>query len=308
MSANCGADKMEFVVTVNGTDLTVAFVISCFASEQLAVVSGEGTSAEIYLVNSDGPGSTQLTSNSVLDEDPAWSPDGSQIVFASEREGNREIYVMNADGSNAVRLTTSSATESSPAWSPDGNRIAFVSSRDGDREIYVMNADGTNPERLTSSPGSDLDPTWSPDGRQLAYSSERGGVPRIYVMDATGNGQRQVTLGWLGDTEPAWSADGEAILFIREIRIVNGASGYQPWSVAPDGTNAAHLAGQALSGQGTTHYDNLADLAVSPAGGRIAWSLCSSVEACQHSIQLLRDTGTFMWVHEFSARNPAWRP
>jgi TolB protein len=67
-------------------------------------------------MNADGSNQTRLTtSGGAL---PDWSPDGSQIVFQSGRDGNNEIYVMNADGSNQTRLTNEPAFDGSPAWSP----------------------------------------------------------------------------------------------------------------------------------------------------------------------------------------------
>jgi len=92
----------------------------------------------------------------------AWSPDGSKISFASDRDGNFEIDVMNADGSRQTRLTSNSGVDLLPSWSVDGSKIAFTSNRDGNSEIYVMNADGSNQTRLTNHSGSDENPSWSP--------------------------------------------------------------------------------------------------------------------------------------------------
>ena len=80
---------------------------------------------------------------------PAWSPDGRQIAFVSDRDGNWEIYVMNADGSSQTNLTNDLPDDTGPVWSPDGRQIAFVFCRDGSYEIYVMNADGSGQTRLT---------------------------------------------------------------------------------------------------------------------------------------------------------------
>jgi TolB protein len=52
------------------------------------------------------------------DFDPAWSPDGTQIAFVSDRDGNQEIYVVNIDGTNLQRLTWSEGSDRSPAWQP----------------------------------------------------------------------------------------------------------------------------------------------------------------------------------------------
>lgn len=82
----------------------------------------------------------------------AWSPDGTQIVFDSRRDGDSEIYLMNADGSNMRPLTNNNTDDSYPTWSPDGSKIAFVSNATGTYQLYIMNTDGTvrqvSPTRL----------------------------------------------------------------------------------------------------------------------------------------------------------------
>src|SRR5678815_4458496 len=73
---------------------------------------------EIYVINADGTGQTNLTNNPALDITAAWSPDGSKLAFVSSRDGNNEIYVMNADGTDQTRLTNNSAADQEPAWTP----------------------------------------------------------------------------------------------------------------------------------------------------------------------------------------------
>src|SRR5213078_3452910 len=77
------------------------------------------TPSDIYVQNADGSGTaTQLTTNAQANEAPAWSPDGSKLLFVSERDGNQEIYVMNGDGSNQTRLTNNTVQDFWPHWQP----------------------------------------------------------------------------------------------------------------------------------------------------------------------------------------------
>jgi TolB protein len=138
-------------------------------------VSDRDGDYEIYVMNADGSGQTNITSAPGLDIAPKWSPDGSRIVFESDRNGISEIYVMNADGSGQKNLTTALSdgsnapgeTDADPTWSPDSSRIAFWSERDGNQDIYnqdvyVMKADGSERRRLTDDPAGDNSPRWQP--------------------------------------------------------------------------------------------------------------------------------------------------
>ena len=74
---------------------------------------------EIYLLTLDEEGELiNLTNHPANDGDPAWSPDGKQLAFTSDRDGNIEIYVMNVDGSGVVRLTNDPADDIHPSWQP----------------------------------------------------------------------------------------------------------------------------------------------------------------------------------------------
>ncbi|MCE2398968.1 MAG: PD40 domain-containing protein, partial [Gemmatimonadetes bacterium] len=92
---------------------------------------------DIYVMDADGGSQTRLTDNSDLDISPAWSPDGTEIAFASLRDHIVNIYVMDADGGNQTRLTGNRTLVDNPAWSPDGTRIAFEFRHDT-WEIYSI--------------------------------------------------------------------------------------------------------------------------------------------------------------------------
>ncbi len=137
----------------------------------------EDITSEIYVMDVDGGNQQRLTENRKNDESPSWSPDGTRIVFSSDRKGdwvNYEIYVMDDDGGNLQRLTENRDDDGGPSWSPDGKRIVFSSDRDGNSEIYVMDADGGNLQNLTNHPDGDLGPEWlntpfsvSPTGKKF---------------------------------------------------------------------------------------------------------------------------------------------
>src|SRR5215210_4443936 len=124
------------------------------------------------------------------DEDAPTGTGGrsTQLVFASDRDGNLEDYSANANGSDIRRLTTSAGDDGEPVWSSTG-RIAFTSSRDGNDEIYSMNADGSDVKRLANNTVVDGAPAWSPNGTRIAFASQRDGNLEIYVMNADGTGQ-----------------------------------------------------------------------------------------------------------------------
>jgi TolB protein len=124
----------------------------------------------------------RLTNDPSLDTHPAFSPDGSRIVFATARWGDLEIAVMDADGSNLIRLTNSAGLDDYPVFSPDGRHIAFTSNRDGNFEIYLMAPDGTNPHNLTNNPALDNFPAWHRTTGDLLFLSNRSAGFDLYLM------------------------------------------------------------------------------------------------------------------------------
>jgi TolB protein len=121
--------------------------------------------AEIYVINADGSGAAQrLTDNTEEERAPAWSPDGSRIVFSCRIGGGTadfEICMMNADGTGLVQLTDNSVPDLTATWSPDGDRILFHRQVPGQGfQLFTMNPDGTGQTQLTSPPGLNLLAHW----------------------------------------------------------------------------------------------------------------------------------------------------
>jgi TolB protein len=178
-----------------------------------ADADGDGN-GEIYVLNVEDalPGSAEpqrLTDGKSDDRFADWSPDGTQIVFNSQRDGNWEIYVMNADGTDPRRLTDNTVNDFFPDWSPDGTQIAFfvmpanLAARGQD--LYVMNVDGSDVRRLTETQTIvDEDPVWSPDGKRLAFQSDRDGNFEIYVINVDGTNEQRLTRNRSQEYWPAW--------------------------------------------------------------------------------------------------------
>jgi TolB protein len=146
---------------------------------------------------------------------PTWSPDGGQIVFASDKHGDRKwrLYVISpgevrGEGEEWI-------LGQMPAWSQDGSRLAYHGCDErGDRcGVWVMQPGGFNPAPLTGN-ASDTAPIWSPDGSQVAFVSARSGNLEIYAVDIATGAERRLTDSAAADVAPTWSPDGRRLAFL----------------------------------------------------------------------------------------------
>src|SRR6185503_1321065 len=182
------------------------------------VYSSEG---DVFVINADGTGRTQLTDNPAEDFDPVWSPDGTQIAFRTHRDGDEEVYLMNADGSNQRNLSNApNDGDYSPAWSPNGEWIAFMSDRAGNNNIWVIRPDGSDLRQVTDIPGISEYPTWSPDSSRIAFTCTFGhilsngiGDFEICLVNFDGTELIQLTDTPGENKQPAWSPDGTKLAF-----------------------------------------------------------------------------------------------
>lgn len=217
---------------------------------------------EIVTINPDGSGKRQLTEDDRLDVNPAWSPDGTNVVFQSERW---RINTIGADGSdlgfvvNPVEVTWSKIV-GPPALSPDESHIAFPTEvQEQGRGMYVVGADGSNLTRLANETGL---AAWSPDGSRIAFAKREawdsnhpsGTAAGVYTIRIDGSDLREVVAFPSREVEwveiISWSLDGSEILFGSYVidadgsamRKLPGPGTHASWS--PDGSRIAVYTGR----------------------------------------------------------------
>jgi TolB protein len=119
-------------------------------SLRLAYMTGDKV-PDVEIIDIETGETQTLASSPAKDQFPSWSPDGSQVLFVTDRDGNNEIYVIATDGTHLVNLTQNPASDIYPVWSPSGRFIAFLSDRQEPHayELYTMNSDGTGQTRIS---------------------------------------------------------------------------------------------------------------------------------------------------------------
>lgn len=178
---------------------------------------------DIFAANLDGSGLRRLTATPGYDAEGSFSPDGKQIVFCSNRDGNLELYIMDADGSHVRQLTHAPGCyNGGPFFSPDGKRVIFRSDRKkkDHLQLYVINADGSGERALTDN----LDwvywaPFWYKDGKHIIYTAADHSNPTVrpnydlYWMNVDTGKTTRISHAPGQDVLPTFSPDGAKILW-----------------------------------------------------------------------------------------------
>jgi Tol biopolymer transport system component len=228
---------------------------SMSAGEKIVFSSiGNGDDAEVFVVNVDGSDRRELTTNTVDDMLPAWSPDHARIAFARKaRIGKPSIWVMSASGAHEHRL----GPGTHPSWSPSGSQLAFE--RNG--VIYTMTDHGKRVRRITKG----THPVWAPRAKRIAF--ERGTRVFLARLDSRAvrllaNRVSGLACDQYGEGDPAvatlsspeWSPDASRIVV---------ALGCDYYKSAYAAAKVVGLNGGVI---GDIPIDNLA------LGSRLAWS------------------------------------
>jgi len=178
----------------------------------------QATGADLYLVPAAGGASQRLVEGAAY---PAWSPDGREIAFQSNRSGSWDIWCVASQGGQPRPVTADDEIDYMPSWSPDGRWIAFASSSG----LRFAPADGSaRPRLLLDARVSILSPKWSPDGRWIYFSWYQAGTapslwriafsPELAAGDAAGSIER-ISLGESSDASLALGGGGRLLAWSK---------------------------------------------------------------------------------------------
>ncbi len=171
-------------------------------------------STHIFEIDLNNMVTKQLTTGNAINTSPSYSPDGSKIVFNSDRGGSRQLYIMNSDGSNVERISFGGGYYSAPSWSPRGDYIAFTKMSPGEGFTIGVIKPSTfsdeNSERIITSGYLVEGPCWASNGRVIMFAKgwpskgKVAGRNRIYSIDLTGYNEREI-LTPNDASDPEWS-------------------------------------------------------------------------------------------------------
>ena len=215
----------------------------------------ENENSDIYLMRTDGSEIRRLTDWKTDEsvEPGCWSPDGTQIVFSENRDGNDDIFVMSAE---VYRPRFILADEKSnlqfPSYSPDGKQIVYQAETENkNSELRIFDVEAKQNRVLLKTEKSDFSPVFSPDGEWIAFQNRIEGNTEICIIKPDGSGIQNLTNNAARDASPAFSPDGKQIVFASNR---DGNFGiYNLYAMNADGSNQRQI------------YSDKIGMSVSPA-------------------------------------------
>lgn len=167
-----------------------------------------------------GLSATNLPDSTFDELGPAYSPDGTKLMFVSTRSGTEELWIADADGSNVRQMTSLRWCLGEPRWSPDGTRVAFTVDHGGRPDVYLLDVRTGEVKPLTSTPELEYAPHWSPDGAWIYFG--RGPIIQdveMHRVPSSGGPSVRVTRG---SGVPAH--DGRSVFVFRAMPVSEPSS------------------------------------------------------------------------------------
>lgn len=207
---------------------------------------GSDPSFNIFRARRNGSNASQLTSNVLSDEDPAWSPNGNRVIFERETDtflGGYDVYVMNEQGGEEEFIVEGYAGGADPAWSPDGTSIVFINV-DGEVATLDLRNPNAEPMVVAEFPHEDsldewwaADPSWSPDGRRIAFTAEEDQSSYLEIVNKNGRNRRRLEVAlFLQGLD--WSPSGNRLALVMHgpltRRWADSDTGSEIYTINPD--------------------------------------------------------------------------
>ena len=182
---------------------------------------------QIFFKNLESGEKTKLTSGSADNIQPAWSPDGENILFVRSNQPNGklepgdifgvhsggDIWMVDLESGKEIKILDDAFN---PSYSPDGHRIAFDASWAGPRRIWISDNLGRNPQQVSFDSSESVDqimPKWSPDGSNIVFQNKEGTKFDIKVIDIFSKKIKWITNDRIQELNPVWSQSGKVIYF-----------------------------------------------------------------------------------------------
>jgi Tol biopolymer transport system component len=177
-----------------------------------------GTVTELFVAPVDDlSAAQQITDFGGTISSPTWSPNGIQLAFVSDYDGDEDIWTITDDGLNIRKLTENEAIDRNPAWSPTNDQILYVSDQNspGLTKLFTMSPEGENPTQVLDLAGNTYHPNWSHTGHRIVFVNDAAGDGDVYVAEPDGAGSLLLTAddGGAEDLHPVFTPDGKWVGF-----------------------------------------------------------------------------------------------
>ena len=192
---------------------------------KVAVSAFQSATADLWLVDTARNVSSRFTFNDATEFSPVWSPDGTEVVYASNRGGFHNMYAQSVTKPGDERRLAEAASNQYPTdWSPNGRTIIYTNlDPKTQADIWTMPAGGGEQTPLIVTGFNEYAARLSPDGQLVAYTSDESGRPEVYVQRYP-SGREKTRVSAQGGSEPQWRADGRELYFLTPNRRLNVVS------------------------------------------------------------------------------------
>jgi TolB protein len=275
---------------------------------------GQGQALSSAETRPDGAARLTTPPTGASDQNPAFPPKGSRLVFTrfdtGYNDGPAGLFRLNLGNGQIIRLTPVEDQDNvnlpGAVWNAVNNRIIFSSDRQEADDLWRIAPDGTDFSRVTTHTGLPMyiEPSWSPDGQWIVFeatqsgNSEDGRIGQVWKVRADGTSLTQLTDGTYDDRQPNWSTAGDRVLFQRRT-LPDGQ--WDIYTIAPDGSDPQNVTSSSTADE--------TDASWSPSGACIVYS-SDNGELPVPNILVIPATGgqptrvTFSEAHEDGA--PSW--